>query len=187
MKKAVILHGTLGSPEGNWFSWLETELQNLGLEVWLPKLPDAQQPSLKRWSKFVQDNCPFDMDSETIIIGHSSGAILSLVLAQESFRPIGAVVAISVFHDNSLNWDPNSQLFDVEFDFMSIRRQATRRLFIHSDDDPYVPFEQADYVAQNCQGEMILLPGQGHFNIEKSVEYTKFPKLLELLKERKIL
>jgi uncharacterized protein len=180
-KNALILHGTLGSPDGNWFSRLKDELEKRGLEVWLPQLPHPEQPSLKEEADFVHKNCPFPIDENTLVIGHSSGAILALILAQQNTQPIGAVAAVSVFHDNSLDWDPNTKLFDVDFEWSAIQQNARKLLFVHSDDDPYVPLEQAQYVADNCHAEIIVIPGQGHFNLEKSPNYKAFPELLTLL------
>jgi predicted alpha/beta hydrolase family esterase len=181
-KTAIILHGTLGSPGGNWFAWLRTQLEEQGVQVWLPQLPHAEQPSLREWADFVQKNCPFPIDDDTLIVGHSSGAILALILAQQNEGSIGAVVAVSVFHDNSLQWDPNSRLFDVNFEWSLIVRNARRLLFVHSDDDPYVPLGQAEAVARSCGQELVIIPGEGHFNLEKSEKYREFPVLLELLK-----
>jgi len=180
MKTAIILHGTLGSPDGNWFAWLKDTLEAQGMRVWLPQLPQAAQPSLREWANFVRNHCPFVIGGETLVIGHSSGAILSLVLAQQSKVPIGGVVAVSVFHDNSLQWEPNNRLFDIRFDWRKMQRQAQKLLFIHSDDDPYVPLEQATYVATHCQAEIVVIPKQGHFNLEKSHTYKAFPQLLEI-------
>lgn len=187
MKTAVILHGTLGSPEGNWFRWLEAQLKEKGLTVWLPQLPDAGQPRLSAWSAYVRQNCPFPIDEDTLIIGHSSGAILALILAQQNIRPVGGVVAVSVFHDNSLKWEANNSLFDVPFDWQAIRTHAKRLLFVHSNNDPYVPLPQAQFVANNCKAALVVLPSQGHFNLEQSPAYAQFPKLLELLAEKKFL
>lgn len=184
MKNAIILHGTLGSPDGNWFGWLKTELENMGLQVWLPQLPHAEQPSLKEWADFIHARCPFAIDEETLVVGHSSGAILSLVLAQQNNTPIGGVVAVSVFHDNSLGWEPNNRLFDVTFDWKAIQKNATKLLFVHSDNDPYVPLEQAQYVVNNCEAELIVVPGEGHFNLEQSPDYKAFPKLIDILEEK---
>lgn len=181
MKNAIILHGTLGSPEGNWFQWLEDQLETKDLQVWLPKLPHAEQPNLKEWAEFIQANCPFEISKETLIIGHSSGAILALILAQQNNQPIGQIVCVSVFHDNSLQWEPNDRLFDVAFDWPAIRANANKLLFIHSDNDPYVPLDQAQFVADNCQAELVIIPSQGHFNLEQSEEYKEFPKLLEII------
>lgn len=184
MKTVIILHGTLGSPAGNWFAWLKSELENKGVRVWLPQLPHAEQPSLKEWADFIHAECPFAIDEETLIIGHSSGAIISLILAQQNVTPIGGVVAVSVFHDNSLKWEPNDKLFDVAFDWNAIQQHATKLLFIHSDNDPYVPLEQAQYVADNCKAEIVVVSGEGHFNLEQSPSYKAFPKLLEILEEK---
>ncbi len=84
MKTAIILHGTLGSPGGNWFQWLKNELEEKGLNVWLPQLPQAEQPSLRKWQRFVKEECPFAINEQTVIVGHSSGAILALVLAENN-------------------------------------------------------------------------------------------------------
>lgn len=186
MKTAIILHGTLGSPDGNWFQWLKGELEQRGLTVWLPQLPQAEKPSLRKWHRFIKEQCPFAINEETLIVGHSSGAILALVLAQNNMEKIGAIVDVSVFHDNSLHWEPNDQLFDVQFDWTAIRDGVNELLFIHSDNDPYIPLYQAQYVATNTGAEMMVIPGEGHFNLERSHEYRQFPKLLEILEERKL-
>jgi predicted alpha/beta hydrolase family esterase len=181
------LHGTLGSPEGNWFRWLQGELESRGIATWLPQLPLTEQPSLREMSGFVRTQCPFNIGTETLVVGHSSGAILALALAQQNHVPIGSIVAVSVFHDNSLKWESNSRLFDVDFDWPAISTHTHNLLFIHSDDDPYVPLEQAEYVAKNCHAALVLIPGQGHFNLEKSERYVVFPKLIELMEQKAIL
>ena len=187
MKRVIILHGTCGSPEGNWFRWLEGELKRRGLEVWLPELPNAKQPRLSVWRDFIIQNLPFEPDGETLIVGHSSGAILAQIVAQSLPRPVGATVCVSVFKDNSLGWEPNDHLFDVDFDFPAIKNNAGQLVYIHSDDDPYCPLEQPRYLHARTGGELILIPGQGHFNLEKSSDYKQFPRLLKIMKERDLL
>lgn len=187
MKTAIILHGTLGSPDGNWFQWLKTELEKRGLEVWLPQLPHAEQPRLSEWRQFVQKECPFAINEDTLIVGHSSGAILALIIAQHVTGSIGAIVDVSVFHDNSLQWEPNDALFDVDFDWPVIRGGVNRLLFVHSDDDPYVPLDQAQYVADQCRAELVVIHSQGHFNLEKSEEYRAFPRLIQLIEQKGII
>jgi predicted alpha/beta hydrolase family esterase/isopentenyldiphosphate isomerase len=184
VKTAIILHGTLGSPSGNWFQWLKKELETKNFNVWLPQLPKAEQPSLREWADFVQKECPFVINSETLIVGHSSGSILALIIAQNNFEPIGGIVAVSVFHDNSLRWEPNNRLFDVNFEWGAIQANINKLLFVHSDNDPYVPLNQAQFVAGNCQAEMLVIPNQGHFNLERSKDYEAFPRLFATL-ERK--
>lgn len=187
MKTAMILHGTLGSPDGNWFQWLKTELENKGLQVWLPQLPHAEQPSLNEWYRFIEKECPFAINEDTLIVGHSSGAILALIIAQNNMEKVGAIVDVSVFHDNSLQWEPNSNLFDVQFDWQAIQQGAGKLLFVHSNDDPYVPLDQAQFVADNCKAELVMIPRQGHFNLEKSEDYRQFSQLLEIMQQKDIL
>lgn len=181
LKNAIILHGTMGSPDGNWFKWLKSQLEQQGMNVWLPTLPNAEQPSLKQWLSFVRGTCPFPIDQQTLIVGHSSGAILALIIAQTNQTQIGKIMAVSVFCDNSLGWEPNAKLFDVPFEWEEIQPNASDLQFVHSDNDPYAPLEQAQFVAKNCGGALTVMPDQGHFNLEKGPEYAEFPELLKLL------
>jgi predicted alpha/beta hydrolase family esterase len=184
VKNAIILHGTGGSPDSNWFQWLKSELEAKGLQVWLPALPNPDLPSLKANIDFLLTHCPFPINADTLVVGHSSGAILALILAQSNSVPLGGIVAVSVFHDNSLGWEKNAKLFDVDFDWPAIKAKSGKLLFIHSDTDPYVPLDQAKYVSNNCDAEMIVIPGQGHFNLEQSPNYRQFPRLIEIMEEK---
>lgn len=184
IKRVIILHGTLGSPKGNWFPWLEKVLTERGLEVWIPQLPNADHPSLREWGDFVHNNSPFALDEDTVVVGHSSGAILALLLAQEATEAIGGVVAVSVFYDNSLGWAPNNRLFDVTLDYDDIRDHILNGLCVHSDNDPYVPLDQARFVADRVDLELVVLEGQGHFNLEQSAAYMQFPWLVDMMETK---
>ena len=190
MRKAVILHGTGGSPDGNWFRWLEDELKRCGVNVWLPQLPDADSPSLREWAGYVYKNCPFNIDPDTLIIGHSSGAVLALLVAQENKDPVGAVACVSVFsgHDKSIRamaMSENRKLFDTSFDWKKCSSSIVDRpLFVHSDDDPYIPLSDAEYVARKVSADLRILTNQGNFNLEKASRYAEFPQLIDMLREK---
>jgi predicted alpha/beta hydrolase family esterase len=176
----------VGSPDGNWFRWLEKQLIKRRLDVWLPTLPNADKPSLKEWLKFVEDNCPFDIDKDTVVIGHSSGAILGIMMLQSGYN-LGALIAVSIFIDNSLGWEPNDRLFDVDFDYDKLRANRSKRLIINSDTDPYVPVEKAEEIAGKSRTELLVIKDQGHFNLEQGEDYKEFPKLLKILEDRNLL
>lgn len=187
MKKAIVLHGTQGSPEGNWFRWLEAELQKKGFEVWLPQLPHAEQPSLSVWLGFVSTNCPFTLDEGVLVIGHSSGATLALALG--AHNKAGAVVAVSPFVPTEdsypgTEWEANAHLFDIDFDWGALKRNVSKRLILCSDDDPYIPLKVFMYIADHSETELVVIPNQGHYNLEHSENYREFPLLVELLTSR---
>ena len=48
---------------------------------------------------------------------------------------------------------------------------------------PYVPLEQARYLAEQIDGELIVFEGQGHFNTEVGPEYEHFPELIQFIDE----
>ena len=70
MKNALILHGLSSGHSGNWFPWLEKELNQNGYKVWVPDLPQADKPNIDRNNAFIFANWKFDNDS--IICYHSS-------------------------------------------------------------------------------------------------------------------
>jgi len=182
MKNVLILHGTGSNSQSNWFPWLKQELENRGLKVWVPDLPQSAKPNIKRYNKYILKNKNWPFNENSVLIGHSSGAVAILGLLQQ--LPKGMVVdtciLVGSFKDN-LGWDALDGLFEEPFDFEKIKKKAKRFIFIHSDNDPYCPLDHAEYLAKKLNGRLIIKKGQGHFNLEKGPEYKQFPLILKLI------
>ncbi|MDO8265407.1 MAG: alpha/beta hydrolase [Candidatus Saccharibacteria bacterium] len=182
MKRFLILHGIDGSPDSNWFMWLKGVLIGKGYEVWLPQLPDSHKPNTEKYNKFLLSNKKFKFDEDTVIIGHSAGAVEILSLLQELPKntKVAGAILVSAFIDN-LNWDALDELFINPLDFEKIKSHCSKFVFVHSDNDPYCPLQQAEFLTEKTDGELIIFEGQGHFNLELGPQYKKFPEIIEII------
>jgi predicted alpha/beta hydrolase family esterase len=126
MKNALILHGTDGYPEENWFSWLTQKLQEKAYHVWVPQLPQANKPSITRYNELLLHN-DWSYNTESYIIGHSSGAVAALGLLQQLPENIiiDTCILVGAFI-NDLGWDALKKLFNPPFDFEKIKQHAKR-------------------------------------------------------------
>lgn len=183
--KAVILHGTGSSPESNWFPWTKVELEKLGYEVYVPKLPGADFPDIEQYLKFLL-NSEWDFN-ENLIIGHSSGAVAILGLLQALPRAtiVDTAILVGAFTERLAEdpkWEKTKGMFKKSFDFQKIKHKARNFIFIHSDNDPYCPIDQAQFLHRQVGGEFIILPGGQHFAAHLDPKYKRFPKLIEIIK-----
>lgn len=183
MKNALILHGTGGSSKINWFEWLSKELEKERYKVWVPDLPNANKPNIQRYNDFIFSNKDWEFNKDSILIGHSSGAVAIFGLLQalpEDFQ-VDTCYLVGAFKDD-LGWDDLEELFIEPFDFELIKKKARKFIFVHSDDDPYCPLEHAEYLSEKLDGELIVKEGQKHFSVGTyGEEYKKFPFLIELI------
>ena len=178
MKNTLILHGKDGDSQENWFPWLEKELEKEDYKVWVPDLPGADKPSIERHATFLLEN-----NAESILIGHSSGAVTILGLLQSlpEDTKVDTCYLVGSFKDD-LGWDSLKDLFVTPFDYEKIKTKAKNFIFIHSDDDPYCPLEHAQYLSEKLNGELIVIKGQKHFSVGTYGEdYKKFPYLRDLI------
>ncbi|MEI6327118.1 MAG: alpha/beta hydrolase [Candidatus Roizmanbacteria bacterium] len=180
MKNALILHGTESSSKENWFPWLKTQLEGQGYQVLVPNLPRADKPNPRRYTDFLLHS-GFAFNSESIIVGHSSGSVEILHLLPHLQVRIHASYLVGAFKDNDfLKWEPNSELFDEPFNFKGIRSHCEKFIFLHSEDDPFCPLTHASYLATKIGGELTIIPHQKHFSVSTMGEqYRTFPALLE--------
>lgn len=182
MKNALILHGTGADPSSNWFPWMKQKLQEKGYKVWVPDLPDSMNPNAAVNTKYILDNWRFDQDS--IIIGHSSGAVLILYILQNlpNDTVINGAFLVSVFKDD-LGWPNLKNLFPEPLNWKKIKIHARQTILLHSENDPYVPLDHAEFIAKKLNAELIVKKGQGHFNLEVGAQYAQFPTLLKIIEE----
>lgn len=190
VKRAVILHGTDGSPQENWFPWLKTQLESRGYTVWVPELPNNHTPNRHIYNDFLL-NSDWDF-TDNLIIGHSSGAVSILNLLQDKRTPkikTGILVgAWAHMKETDLDKEQFKDLFPSEgFDFKLINQKADKFIFIHGDNDPYCPLDQAKWLAKQTDSQIFIIPGGGHFTVNLNPDYSKFPKLIEILESQKVL
>lgn len=182
------MHGTDADHTYNWFPWLKTELEKIGYEVWVPDLPRADRPNIQRYNDLLLSR-GWDFQ-DNLIVGHSSGsvAILGLLQALPDDTTIDTAVLVGSFTkrlpESDPSWDMLRELFDKPFDFEAIKRKAQHFIFVHSDNDPYCPLEQARELHSKVGGEFVLLPGLGHFTQKLDPRLDKFPELLDVIKKK---
>lgn len=181
MKNALLLHGISDNHTKNWFPWLERELTAKKYHVWTPDLPQSDKPNIQRYNKFIFPKWKFN--KESILIGHSSGAVAILGILQDlpEDTVIDKALLVAGFTDN-LNWDALDDLFIKQFDWDKIKKNAKKIVLIHSDNDPYVPLEHGQKLKKFLNAEFVVLPCQFHFSIPSAGErYKEFPELLPFI------
>ena len=150
--------------------------------MWVPDLPGSESPNIQRYNDFIFPKWKFN--NESIIVGHSSGAVAILGLLQELPRDIVIDKAILVAgFIGDLGWDALKEIARFNMDWLKIKKRAKKFILFHSDDDPHVSLEQGEQLKKLLTGELIILPGQKHFSVSMDPKYTKFPELLEKILE----
>lgn len=178
MTNIIIIHGTGGSPECNWFPWLKSELEKIGCQVFVPKFSTPENQSLESWLKVFEDYKQY-LDQDSIIIGHSLGSTFLLSVLEKLKYSTKASFLVSGFIGllNNSEFDELNKTFVIKnFDWIKIKNNCQKFFVINSDNDPYVPLEKGKELAKNLDTELVVLENAGHINKESG--YVEFGFLL---------
>jgi predicted alpha/beta hydrolase family esterase len=183
MINVIIIHGTCGSPDGNWFPWLKEELEKLDCRVFVPKFPTPKNQSLLNWLKTFKEYEQY-LNGDCIVIGHSLGPAFLLNVLENHNEPIKAAFFVAGFTGKLGNQEfdeLNKALVEKNFDWTKIKKNCGKFHVINSDNDPYVPMEKGKYLAKKLGTKLIILKNAGHINLEAG--YDKFDFLLKKIKD----
>ena len=183
--KIVILHGTGGNPEGNWFPWLKDVLEDRGHEVFVPEFPTPNEQSLKNWCTALKEQAPFVFDKDTILIGHSLGANFILhILEMDRDEPIRKAILVSGFCNklgNKFFDDLNKTFIEKDFNWDKIKSNSIEFILYHGEGDPYVPIFEAEELEEYLDAELNVIPDGGHLN--EDAGFVMFEELLDRIEE----
>jgi uncharacterized protein len=179
LKEIVIVHGTGGNPDENWFPWLAERVREGGHRAVVPTFPtpDGQDP--ESWLR-VLDESVGDLSAETVLVGHSLGvAFLLRALERSDTQVAGTLLASGFIGELGLDeFDPlNAPFFEQEFNWEAIRNASEMFRLYNGADDPYVPLSKGEELAALLGVEMTVIDGGGHLNTSSG--YTKFELLLK--------
>ncbi|MBI2984393.1 MAG: serine hydrolase family protein [Candidatus Kerfeldbacteria bacterium] len=172
--KVFIIHGADGHPHENWFPWLKTELERRGHRVVIPAFPTPQHQTMNHWLA-VFERCPESPDRDTVFVGHSLGVPFILRVLETVNQPVRTSFLVAGFA-RATNKQA-ARFVPTRYSWMKIKQHCHQFVIFHSDKDPYVPLEHGQELARLTDGQLIVVPGAGHFNAQSG--YTSFPQLLE--------
>jgi predicted alpha/beta hydrolase family esterase len=183
MKTAIIIHGTEGYPEENWFPWLKHELEEKGYKVLVPQFPSPPiiPAKVSEWFDVLKNYEQY-INEDTIIIGHSLGGVCTLRILEKLEHPIKAAIFVGtpIGILPILNYDRDNGFSGFSFNWEKITKNAHHFEVFQSDTDPYVSLSNGEQLAKNLNVKLNFVPNAGHFNTKSG--YTKFDLLLEKIK-----
>jgi len=192
MKRSIfIIHGSYGNPKENWFPWLKKELEQLGNKVFVPQFPIPTEKTpgghqLGDWLKKFDEYRKY-VDKNTIIVGHSRGAVFCYHLLPTLTKQIDSVFLVGGWLN--YHWTPKGSLMITSFHqrpfyWDKIKKSALYKEVYQSSNDPDIPIWEGRDVAKKIGAKCILVKNAGHFNVAIDPTFTKFPLLLANIKKR---
>lgn len=197
----VILHGSFGNKDGNWFPWLKKELEVKGHKVFLDQYPvdkwediekkgrdstDTNQ-NLTNWLAFFKQNTLplLDHNEEIVFVGHSLSPVFILHVVDTYNLQLKGAIFVSPFlnalvDEKTWHFDVvNGTFFKTDFDWDKLKKLIPHSYVLYGTDDPYVPNALPITFGTNLGSEIISVKNGGHLGSN----YTEFPLLLDLIKK----
>ena len=181
MKNLILLHGIGDSPESFWLPYVAKHAAEKRYEVWVPQLPQAEDPDLTVQRPFLMDSGK--ISPETTMIGHSSACGLILSVLQHIDFAIEKAVLVSGFASPLPVEGAPTKIFEDSWDWEKIRMNCRDFYIINSDNDPWgCDHTKGEEIYNNVGGTQIIRHGEGHMGSGFYHQpYKEFPLLVNLL------
>jgi predicted alpha/beta hydrolase family esterase len=174
-KKAIIFHGTLGSPDVCWYPWLGKQLEMRGYSVEIPYYQDINMEPIQTFLPKVLASHTFD--EHTVLIGHSAGAALLLSILEHIDTPVAQAILVAGYSTRPNTY--SEPVLQENYNWEKIRSHVKDIYFINSVTDPYNCDAKQGRVMFDHLGGTQIIRDEGHFGSEEQ-DYETF-ELLERL------
>ncbi|KKR56137.1 MAG: hypothetical protein UT93_C0004G0015 [Candidatus Woesebacteria bacterium GW2011_GWF1_40_24] len=186
--KFVILHGTMGSPNGNWFPWLAKELEKMGQIVVCPQLPTPEGQTPDNWVKAIKEtvNSLGESKNEVVLVAHSMSCFAVCDYLSQIQQSINSAFFVAGFAETHPDWpEPypalNNPFVEKVLDWNKVKANCSKIYCFDGNDDKYVSLEMAKRFAELCKAPLKIIPNGGH--LTEGSGYKTFPLLLEIIKK----
>ncbi len=179
--KIIFIHGNGGcTADMHWYPRVAETFVQQGIDVVRTTFPDNDIAHQAIWLPFLRNDLQAGEDS--ILIGHSSGAIATMRFA-EQFPIIGSVIVAGYHTDLGMPDEREGGWFDAPWDWGAIRRNQQWIIQYASVDDPFIPIAEARHVHEQLKTEYHEYTDENHFG-GGGKRKTTFPELANAVLEK---
>lgn len=175
----IILHGSFGSKDGNWFPWLKKKLEEKNYKVDVPQMPvGIGNQNYENWSK---EFSKLNINENTIIIAHSIAPVFVCKYLINNKIKVNRLVFVCGFNNYlGINNDFDTVNKPMFIDNLEdIKKYCNNITCFYSDNDPYVKFDSEQSFANSITNNQFIIKNGGHINSESG--YTEFEEILKVL------
>ncbi len=181
LPKIILIHGNGGgTATDHWLPSFKRALEKVGLEVIAETMPDNVLAREKYWLPFLKDE--LHADENTILVGHSSGAVAAMRHAENN-KIYGSVLVGACHTDLDDEDEKKSGYYNRPWQWDKIKANQKWIIQFHSTNDPYIPIEEARYVHKKLGTEYTESTTEGHFG-GGGREKLEFPELVDAIKQK---
>lgn len=175
--KIILIHGNDTMRWSHaWLPWAKQELEKLELNVVAETFPDSILARKQYWLRFLKEY--LHADENTIIIGHSSGAVAAMRFAEEN-KLLGSILISPCYTDLGIEAEKQSGYFDGPWDWKTIKKTQKWIVQFASKDDPFIPVGEFQRIHKKLETEYHEFENRGHFNVQDA-----FPEIIEVIKRK---
>ena len=168
----------LSSKHQMWFAWLKLQLEAAGVKVITNDYPDSYLCRSKYWLPYIKS---LGTDDNTILVGHSTGAIAAMRFAENN-NLLGSILVGSYYTDLNNDDEKASGYFDQPWLWEKIKQNQKWIIQFHSTDDPWISDKEAHMVHDMLGTKLYEFNDRGHFGVDRP--YEEFPELLNVLLDK---
>lgn len=182
MIRVFIIHGWGGYPEEGWFPWLKKELENMGVSVRVPAMPNSDYPKINEWVPFL-NRIVNNPDEKTFFVGHSIGCqtILRYLESLPQTVKVGGCVLVAPWVKLMNLSEEEKEIampwLSTPIKWKKILQHTRKFVCIFSDNDPYVPLTDAEIFKKKLKAKIVLEKNKYHFSGEDNIK--KLPVVLD--------
>lgn len=154
--KFVILHGYKSRADRPRWQWVKEELERMGHKVVIPQLPHTDEPIEAEQVEAALSATEYD--ENTVLIGHSLGAVVAMKTLQRLNKKIARLVLIAPAIDPAFEGAvtrPFHKTFEWNIDYELIKGLAPSRLILSDLKEPIIRINYLKWLASHIDAQLV--------------------------------
>lgn len=182
----IIIHGYGGNSTVAFKPWLKSELEKVGHKVYSPDLPNLHNPNIAEQVDYILKNADFTIDENTVLVGHSLGAVVIYKLLEKIKTKIHKAVLVdpvvtSQFNDTERTAVTKSS--DWKFDWGEIKKHCNEFVILGDKNLPIIRETDLQALKNNLDATLLLVqPEFRHFS-HPDDKLSQEPEILRTLEQ----
>jgi len=172
MKNALIIHGCCDKEEyysdvypsltnSHWFPWLQKQLLVKNIFTQTPEMPEAFNPDYKKWKAEFER---FDVNKESVLVGHSCGGGFLLRWLSENKISIEKLILVAPFLNPNKKERYGDGFLDFKIDPEIIERTNSIEVLLSDNEDVDGVKESVDTIMKTFPSATLhQFKNMGHF------------------------